>query len=262
MLGITQAHVYRRRQRGNRVLFVVFCLLLVWVGVLFYQDNQQRHSVMNRLTAIDTVTIQRQQDTIKLQKKAGQWWVQQPYENLASTAVVETLLSKLQLSCRQLSDKNLGETLTFFASLQANEQHYQIGELNTAADEVYVKYQGQSEVLYLCDKLIASIALAPSLNFIDKQLYQGELSNIKGSFGQITDFSGIDLSVLQIAVANEAQIRTAAVSDLTFNSQQGAFQYQVLPPTADSPYLLLFEPQKKLIYAIAANRKLLAILGL
>lgn len=262
MLGKTQADIYRKRQRTNAILWGVFLLLLTWVSTLFYQETQQRKHTIEQLSAVDKITIQRAKNTLVLHKKNAQWFVQTPYHSQASTAVIETLLAKLQSTCRQLPDTDLAQTLTFFATLQMDDRSYQVGELNTAADAVYIKQRGQADGLYLCDKLIASIALAPALNFIDKHLYRGALSAIRGSFGRITDFADMDMSVLEVATANTAQTQIAAISTLVFISDQGEFHYRVLPPTDDNQHLLLFEPQKQLIYAIAAHPKLLAILGL
>lgn len=269
MLGMTQQDVYRKRQRTQRILWLVFLGLLTWVLVLFYQDKQQRQSLMTDLQGVNYIVMTRDNHVdkvVELRKNDGIWQVLKPYHSEASAAVAETLLAKLQLSCRALPDQALTTTLQFVADIQTNHVGYAIGQLNTAADAVYVKQttsgQGGAERLLLCDKLVASIALAPALNFIDKRLYRGNLSTIRGSFGQLTDFTGIDLSVLQVAVANQAQIDTTTIAKLTFISDQGEFAYHVLPPGDNHQYLLLFEPKKQLIYAIAANEKLNAVLGL
>lgn len=262
MQRLNQVQVYQQRQRVNWLLFVVFCFLFAWVVFLLYHDRQQRQQLSGRLSAVDQLTIERTNDTIRLEKKSGQWFVQHPYHSLASQAVVETLLARLMLSCRGLSASEQAMSMDFLATLKTAKQQYQIGELNTMTDEVYIRQGTKTKTYHLCDKLIASIALAPALNFINKQLYQGELTMIKGSFGQLGDFTGLDLSVLQVVLANAAQVQATAISTLTFVTDSGLFAYSVLPPTADNQYLMLYEPEKKLIYAIAAHEKLIAILGL
>lgn len=262
MQRLNQTQVYLRRQGVNRLLLVFFCLFLGWVVFLLQQDRQQKQQFIQRLSAIDYLTIERANDTIRLEKKSGQWLVKSPYQSLASHAVVETLLARLMMSCRRLSESDKTFKIDFSATLKTPDKHYRIGELNTMTNEVYLEQGTEIKQRYLCDQLIASIALAPALNFINKQLYQGQLRTIKASFGQLGDFMGLDLSVLQVAVANTAQVQATAISTLTFITDKGQFAYSVLPPTLDSQHLLLFEPEKQLIYAIANHEKLTAILGL
>ncbi|MBS9778469.1 MAG: hypothetical protein KGV50_06870 [Gammaproteobacteria bacterium] len=260
-----QQDTIRERTKINVALFVVFCILLTWVVVLFYDEINRKNASINQITSVTEVRIQRASDIIVLSKENEQWSVSEPYQEKASSTVVEAFLQRLNVDCMPVDEGQLTRDLEYYATVTTNSSKYLVGELNTATDRVYVKktsLSGGDAKLALCDKLAASIALAPAVNFVDKALYQGELTELRGDFGSITDFSGLDFSVLELAPANVEQARDARVSELTFMSNKGEFTYIVLPPTKDGKNLLLFDIRKSLIYVIAAHPKINAIIGL
>ncbi len=264
-IGMNQQQIVKKRAVINAALSAVFFALLAWVSVLFYQEIDKKNAYRNEIQAVIAVRIERQNNTVELQKIGDAWKITSPYREKASTTVVDAFLQRLNLDCQPIDTAQLSRDLEFYATVRTNRAQYAIGELNAATDRVYVKKTELSdgrEQVSLCDKLVASIALAPAINFIDKQLYRGKLKALRGSFGSISNFSGIDLSVLELAPANAEQAREASISDLTFVSDEGETRYLVLPPTADGKHLMLFEPKKAVIYVIANNPKINAILGL
>ncbi|MGY0399201.1 MAG: hypothetical protein ACWIPH_04545 [Ostreibacterium sp.] len=255
---LNQQQVIKQRRRFNFMLTILLLGFVTWIIVLFYREIEQNTQIKTTIESVTNITIKRNKDTIMLVKKGGGWLVNTPYQSLASNVVVEALLGKLSLGCQMVSSKQMNRELKFYATVITNNQQYQVGELNSASNKVYVKV---GDELQLCDKLLASMVLAPAINYMDKSLYKGELERIKGSFGAIDDFSGIDLSVLEIAPANVKQVASVSVSNLTFLSSEGKKTYRVLPPDA-SQHLFLFDPKKSVIFVIAANLKINAVLGL
>lgn len=255
MIRPNQQDVIKKRQRTNAILTVVFLLLLAWLGVEVYHEAQ-RLKVNHTPLKAQHIQLVRDVNTVRLDKQAGAWQMTTPYQQTASAAVIQALLGRLQNGCRLLNDAP-NRPLQFYAKIMVDNSVYQVGELNTASDEVYIQKGSQ---LFLCDKLLAAMALAPAINFMDKQLYQGELLAIAGDFGRLTDLSGIDLSVMEIAPADAKALPEHAVSTLQFVASDRR-NYQAFL-SEDSAHLLLFEPQQSVIYVIAANPKLNAILGL
>ncbi len=269
MKRLNQVDILRRYRRQNIVLTLILLALLTWVAWLFYQEIEQKQRRIEAIVAEKTLRIEREKDTLIFQQKNGRWRMTAPFSSLASTTVIEAFLQRLHGNCQTVDTQALSRELQFYALVKTAHNNYQIGEVNPVTDSVYVKTlspQGEFRQLALCDKLLVSMALAPAINFIDKQLYHGELTEIRGSFGAIRDFAGIDLSVLEVAAANSQQAESAGVSDLTFISTADGEQlkktYRVLPTDNQGRHLLLFEPQKSLIYVIAGNAKIHAILGL
>lgn len=269
MKRLNQIDMMRKYRRINVGLALVFIGLLIWVGALFFQEIRHKQQQINAIQSENFLQIERQKNTLVFRQENGQWQMSEPFKSLASATVVDAFLQRLHSGCRQVDEKSLSRQLRFYATARTADADYQIGEVNAATDSVYVKTlsaNGQAQQLALCDKLLASMALAPAINFIDKQLYQGKLQEIRGSFGSLSDFSGIDLSVLQVAAADAKQAKIAGISDLIFISRtgnnMGEKTYRVLPPDEKGQHILLFEPQKSLIYVIAANAKINAILGL
>lgn len=260
-----QQHITRQRRTINVGLSVVVIALLTWVSLLFYGELRDAHRHVNQLEAVTALRIVRPNNTLVMNKHQAIWQVAEPYQEKASTTVIEAFLQRLNVGCQAVDEAQLSRDVEFYATVHTNVASYEIGELNSASDRVYVKKQALSDgpsSLALCDKLVASIALAPAINFIDKQLFQGELSELRGSFGSITDFSGIDLSVLEVAPADSEQAQQASVSDLVFVSSHGQVRYRVLAPSDGGNHVLLFSPTKSIIYVIAAHPKINAILGL
>lgn len=251
-----QQHIIQKRRRINQLLSGILLGLLTWTAVLVWAEWQRLQQQQQRSENATHIVIQRHNDTVELLKKQQQWQITAPYQDQASNAVVQALLTQLNSGCRTLSEPPSRQP-QYFASLTVDDKPYQVGELNTASDQVYVSTGKQ---LQLCDKLLASIVLAPAINFINKQLYKGELTAIRGDFGELSDFSGIDLSVLEVAPADSRALPQDSLSTLRFiadkQSDYQAFLHQ------NGQHLLLFEPKKSVIYVIAANPKLNAILGL
>lgn len=250
-----QIELMHQRRKVNALLTVIFVGLLTWVIVEFYTEIQRAYAARKPLSAT-TIRIHREADSITLTQTRNKWQVSQPYQHNASQVVIEALLMRLKQGCRLLDAPPI-RTPEFFADIYLDQTRYQVGELNHASDEVYVK---RGTDWLLCDKLIAAMALAPALNFMDKQLYAGELTAIIGEFGRLTDFTGVDLSVLELAPAEQSALPEHAIATLTFEAEDKR-SYQTFL-SEDSRHLLLFEPQQALIYVIAANPKLNAVLGL
>lgn len=260
-----QVTLIKKQHRYNVGLAILLVLLAVWIIYLFYQEVSHKKQQQLTISTEKSLHIQRGGDSLIFQQQDEHWLMTSPYQTTASTLVIEAFFQRLHSSCRRVDETALPRQLDFYATAKTTTAQYQIGEINTAADGVYVKTlstDGQFKQLALCDKLLASMALAPAINFIDKQLYLGELSAIRGSFGSLDDFSGIDLSVLEVALADAKQAASAGISDLTFISNVGERHYRVLLAENNNKHLLLFEPKKSLIYVIAAHPKINAILGL
>lgn len=262
-----QNDIIRQRRPVNIVLTLLATGLSAWIAYLFYQEIARSRQTLTSMASVNHIVIERNEGdianrTIELRKDNDQWHITQPYQTKASTVVIDTLLRQLQIGCQSVDREKLSRTPAFYADIHTNDQYYQVGELNTAADKVYV-LDNNHQTLRLCDKLLASIALAPAINYMDKQLFQGDLRAIRGQFGDIKDFKGIDLSVLEIAPANSNKLPQHGLSELTFISDAGQTSYRVLPPSADDngQHLLLFDANKSVIYVIAAHSKLTAILG-
>lgn len=255
-MTINQQQLIRRRRLLNQVLFVLAAILTAWVLGLAVSDWRHLQNKRQRLETANKLLIKRQSNTLELAKTQQQWRLVSPYSELASNAVVQALLDQINNGCRQL-DAVPTRQPQYFATLTVNDKAYQIGEINTASDQVYVS---SDDGLRLCDKLLAAIVLAPAINFIDKRLYTGELKSIQGDFGQLTDFSNIDLSVLEIAPASAEALPKNSLSSLRFVADNTTVYQAFLHENGNN--LLLFEPQKSIIYVIAANPKLNAVLGL
>ncbi len=272
---LNQQELMRKYRLYNIVLTIVFLVLLSWVGMLFYQEINQNNQHIQTIKNEKSLTIVREENTLAFSLKGNgknqYWQMTQPLTSKASTVVIEAFLQRLNNHCQVVDEKKLPRELQYYAVVKTSNNEYHIGEVNPATDRVYVKKLsvfGKFEQLALCDKLLVAMALSPEINFIDKNLYQGELIEIKGSFGRLKDFSGIDLSVLQIAKANQEQAESASVSDLIFISKIGDKKietaYRVIPASENSQgkHLVLFAPNKAMIYVIASNPKMNAILGL
>ncbi len=271
MKRLNQQEIRQKYRYGNIALTIIFLGLFYWVCSLFYQEMNKKNQQISAIYQEKNLRIEREKNTLTFTLNNHQWKMTEPFESLASKTVIEAFFERLHSNCQVVDEKKLPRELEFYALAKTMNNHYQIGEINPVTDSVYVKTlspTGKFQQLALCDKLLISMALAPAINFIDKSLYQGELVEMQGSFGRLNDFSGIDLSVIQIASANSQQAQTASVSNLTFISQAGdktlKSTYRVLAPnsTDKGQHLMLFEPDKSLIYVIAANKKINAILGL
>lgn len=264
-MNINQIVLVKRRRRTNQRLLLIVSVLLAWVLWLLFHELQQSRQAINAVFSQNHVDIQRNMknsnDHIVLDKRKNTWFISAPIEHKASNVVVETLLAKLTNDCETVDQRQLQTTLTWFATVTTNTETFRIGQRNMINNGVYVQRGVQQPSLWLCDSLVASIALAPAINFMDKSLYDGELKAIVGSFGRLEILDGLDLSVLEVAAANDQQAQSATIADLTFISNQGKKTYQVLP-NQDHQHLLLYAPDDSLIYVIAAQPKLNAILGL
>ncbi len=266
-----QQEIMKKYRRDNIILTLIFLGLLSWVATLFYQEIHHKNQQVIAVNQETMLRIERDENTLAFEQKNNQWQMTEPFTSLASSTVIEAFLERLHSNCQVINAKELPRELQFYALARTTNNDYHIGEINPATDRVYVKQlstTGEFQQLALCDKLLISMALAPAINFIDKSLYHGDLLEIQGSFGRLNDFSGIDLSVLQIAKANQQQAQSASISDLTFvsqvNGKKVSNSYRILPPdsTDKGMHILLFEPNKSLIYVIATNKKINAILGL
>ncbi|MPV86478.1 hypothetical protein [Ostreibacterium oceani] len=260
-MNLTQ--VMARRRRLNQSLFVVFFAVMLWVGWLFYAEITTIDGRQQRITQTSQITIVREQNTVTLKKQDGQWQLTSPRVDKASDAVAEALLTKLIAGCEPISNDannpNNEIAVEFFADITLGDETmpYRIGELNRANEKIYV---AQGQQWYFCDQLLAAIALAPAIKFIDKQLYQGELQKIVGTFGAIEALDGIDLSVLDIAPASEAALNAFALANLRFVTDQGEANYTVI--AGDNPaHVLLLAKEKSIIYVIAAHPSLQQIIG-
>lgn len=253
--AMNQAQIIAKRQRLNHLLALVLLLLLVWVGVEVFREFKRLTKTTEQLQA-STIHLVREVNTITLVHQDSGWQITTPYQQAASAAVVEALLERLQNGCRALSAPPVRDP-QFYADIVVDKRSYRIGERNNASDEVYVL---QGEKLFLCDKILAAMALAPAINFMDKQLYRGKLRAIVGDFGRLSDFTGMDLSVLEIAPADAKALPQHAVSALQFIADDQRHYQAFL--SDDSQHLLLFEPQQSIIYVLAAHPKINAILGL
>lgn len=275
-----QQQILRQRRRINVGLLAVVCGLGFWVAQLFQQEIQHSVALLDSRRQIDHIEIIRSTGglaNVVLNQTPDGWQLTKPYQNAASQAVIEALLTRLVSGCRVLSDSSLSMSPKMYATLITNVNRYEIGEVNPAADLVYVrqlddKYDSHDPAkqtantaaakLMLCDKLLASIALAPAINFVDKRLYAGELQRVESINGSLNEVNGLDLSVLQLAPADKAHIAKERLIPLTFISNVGQISYQVLPVTADAQHILLYSEEKQLIYGIAMQEKLATILGL
>ncbi len=268
---LNQQELMKKYRIYNSVLTIIFLGLLLWVGSLFYQEITKNNQQINAVKEEKTLTIVRDNNTLSFALKDNEWQMTAPFASKASSTVIEAFLERLHNNCQVVDEKKLPRKLKYYALARTENNEYHIGEINPVTDRVYVKtlsVTGEFQQLALCDKLLVSMALSPAINFIDKNLYQGELVEIKGSFGSIKDFSGIDLSVLQIAKADSQQAESASISDLTFISKVGdktlKSRYRVIPANKESKeqHIVLFEQKKSMIYVIASNAKMNAILGL
>ncbi len=245
----------RARRKINMALAVVFLLLLTWLGAEVAETVQRFYRATQPLTA-KRIQLVRQGETVTLSHEATGWRIGEPYAYKASPLVVEALLARLQHSCRQLSDSP-ARMPQWHAEIIVDDKRYHIGERNPASGEVYVKHQDK---WLLCDNLLLSMAMAPAINFVDKQLYEGELHAIVGSFGRLSDFQGMDLSVLEIAQADAEKLPQQSLATLTFVADNKRVYQAFL--SEDGKHLLLFDEGKSLLYVIAANSKFNAVLGL
>ncbi len=268
---LNQQELRKKYRIYNIALTVIFLGLLLWVGSLFYQEINKNNQQINAVKEEKTLDIVRDNNTLSFALKGNEWQMTAPFTSKASSTVIEAFLERLHSNCQVVDEKKLPRELKYYALARTENNDYHIGEINPVTDSVYVKklsVTGQFQELALCDKLLVSMALSPAINFVDKNLYQGELIEIKGSFGSLKDFSGIDLSVLQIAKADSQQAQSASISDLTFISKVGdkivKSIYQVISTNEASKekYLILFAPNKAVLYVIASNSKFNAILGL
>lgn len=260
---LNQQALLRQQSRENYGLAAVVAGLAIWVAILFYNDYRQAYQPIKQLKQITQLTIQRAATEKKSQpdihlKKTGkqQWQVSSPYQATASTAVVNALLQRLTQSCEPVPTQDLPRQPSTLARVITNQGTYTIGELNTAADRVYVGYQ---QHLALCDKLVASIALAPAIHFIDKQLYSGKLTALRGQYGSVAKLNHLDLSVLDIRRVNPA------IGDdwqkITLISTQGEQTYAI-NRSLDGKHFLLLSAEKQLLYVIAYQPSIAAILGI
>lgn len=252
---MSQQDIVRQRRTINILLLAIFCGLFAWVVFAVKAEIEHVYRANQPLTAAQLQVV-REAGTIELTHVDDAWQMQRPYQHLASQAVVEALLMRLKNTCRPLNGTP-ARAPQLYADILIDSAVYRIGERNDAGDEVYVFHENQWR---LCDQLVLSMALAPAINFIDKQLYRGKLTAIIGDFGRLSDFQGIDLSVMEIAVANTETLPEHAVSSLTFVADETRTYSAFL--SRDSQHLLLFDKAKTLIYVVAANAKLNAVLGL
>lgn len=268
---LNQQALMKKYRIYNIILTIIFLGLLLWVGALFYQEITKNNQQINAVKEEKILTIVREDNTLSFALNGNEWQMTTPFSSKASSTVIEAFLERLHNNCQAVDEKQLPRELQYYAVAKTTNNEYHIGEINSATDRVYVKtlsVTGQFQQLALCDKLLVSMALSPAINFIDKNLYQGELVEIKGSFGSIKDFSGIDLSVLQIAKADSQQAKSASISDLTFISKVGdktvKNTYQVIPTneTSKGQHIILFDKNKSIVYVVASNPKMNAIVGL
>ncbi len=251
---MNQSDIVRQRRKVNLWLLLLFFVLGTALVATLADDIQRLYRAMRPLVA-ERIELVRDKDSIVLQKQTSGWQVTEPYQQKASTVVAEALLARLQRSCRALNTAP-ARTPDFYASILIDGITYRIGELNQASDEIYVQ---KDKAWLLCDKLIASMALAPAINFVDKKLYHGELTAIVGEFGRLTDLNGVDLSVLEVAEGNADALPKTGVSTLKFMGDSPSV-YQAFY-SEDGKHIVLFSREKSLIYVLNAQAKLTAIMG-
>lgn len=255
-----QQAILAQQKRINRYLAAVVVILGIWVSLLFYQKRQKIQSQINHIEQITQVQIHRENQPLDIHLKKisqQQWQIESPYQANASTAVVQAFLQRLTRDCIAVPTQALPRQPQTIATVTTNRGIYTIGELNTASDRVYVSHQ---QNLALCDKLVAAIALAPAIHFIDKNLYSGKLTALFGDYGSITQMQPIDLSVLDISYVSRSAYAENPTSQLTLQSSDGMTTYSV-SRSQDGQYLLLFSAEKELMYAIAYQASIAAILG-
>lgn len=256
-----QATFIQQRRRVNYWLAAAVMLLLLWVGKLLYEDHQKRHHRIHAVEKISTIHIQRnnQETDIKIKKiDNAQWHIEFPFQAKASTVVIQAFLQRLINRCESVPTQELSRQPQSIATVLVNNETYIIGELNTASDRVYVSHQ---EDLTLCDKLVASIALAPAIHFIDKNLYSGELISLSGAYGTIKSLNSLDLSVLDINHANDLPNAANHWKELTLAATEGQESYAI-SKSQDGKYFLLFSVKKQLLYVISYQEKIATIVGL
>lgn len=254
-----QQTILAQQKRTNHYLAAIMIILGGWVGFLFYQKQQQIQSHIKHIEQITQLQIHRENQPldIHLKKISQQWQIEAPYQANASNAVIQAFLQRLTHGCIAVPTQALPRQPQTIATVSTNRGMYTIGELNTASDRVYVGYQ---QKLALCDKLIAAIALAPAIHFIDKNLYSGKLIALSGDYGSIKKMQDIDLSVLDISHVSRSAYSEHSTSQLTLQSSNGSNTYSV-SRSQDGQYLLLFSAEKQLMYAIAYQAPIAAILG-
>ncbi len=257
ILQHNQEHIVKARRKVNLCLAGVFVALLAWV-VFIVKDEVARVYRASQPLVANHIVIKRhnKENNIVLAKQNGAWRVVEPYQHQASQVVIDALLARIQHGCRPLNDipARLPE---MYGEIIIDKSSYQIGELNHASDEIYAQHDKR---WLLCDKLLLSMALAPAISFIDKQLYTGELRAIVGDFGRLSDFKGVDLSVMEVAFSDAENLPKHAISKLTFIADDERAYHVFL--SEDGEHLLLFDKAKSMTYVIASQTKLNALVGL
>lgn len=260
----------KKRRKVNFML--AFLLVILFLVLLFSVKN----ALMNYINFV-TVNSKPSQisieqiptnTTIKLSHDLAkdEWQLNSPYQQRGSKTVINALLGQLNTRCKgNYPTTEINSEI--FAKIQIDDNYYAIGEKNPVNNKVYVKQQNANNERWMfCDESVAAIALTPALNFIDRQLYPGEIYSIRGGFGQISIDNPLDstLDVLDIAQINPNTI-DKVIDRIVIDGDQGEKTYQVML-NSDGKHLLLFDDSTteapQIVYAIKSTPKLLQIIGL
>lgn len=268
----------KTRRQINFLLFIVLIALITillmsvktelikYLSVIDGKSNPNKIIITQKATTGSSITL-------NYNAEKNYWQLTSPYQQRGSYTVLNALLGRINSSCEGSYAVDSVDS-EIFADLQIDNTHYAIGELNPITDKVYVKVsQDDSEIWMLCDKAIAAIALAPAVNFIDRNLYIGNVNSIKGSFGELTINNQLDvpLDVLEI-VEVETNKLANSIDSIHITGDNGEVVYQVISNN-DGEHLLLTKPQSneqtntaptntQLVYIIQDNPELLRIIGL
>lgn len=265
----------KKRKKINLALLILLVLLVMG---LFYSVKTEFIKYLNFISPksqATTITINQSDNSIQLIYENNSWQMQTPYQQRASSTVVNALLGKISTRCNQISTDTKVNSDTF-ASIDIDNTRYTVGELNPVNDKVYVSVKNNNDrdnindiTWMLCDKTIAAIALAPAINFIERRLYIGDIRSIKGSFAEITINNQLEapLDVLEIVEISKDKINNV-IDTIIIQGNQGSMRYQVML-NDDGKHLLLSkadttdnQQNTQFIYVIKATPALLNIIGL
>lgn len=261
-------------KKHKKINLALLVLLVLLVTGLFYSVKTEFIKYLNFISPksqATTISINQSDNSIQLIYENDSWQMQTPYQQRASSTVVNALLGKISTRCNQINTDTKVNSDTF-ASINIDNTRYTVGELNPVNDKVYVsvKNNNTNDITWmLCDKTIAAIALAPAINFIERRLYIGDIRSIKGSFAEITINNQLEapLDVLEIVEISKDKINNV-IDTITIQGSQDNMRYQVML-NDDGKHLLLSkadatdnQQNTQFIYVIKATPALLNIIGL
>lgn len=152
---------------------VIMTVLLIVAAVFYYFDSQQRTKKQEQETTakkvfaveqstITGLTIERDAESMQLEKRDKKWFFVQPVEAPADTYMIDSIIDTLTDTNRQkeiaspqdLNDYGLAEPRLKVAIHGASDQDppaLYLGAPNFSGTEIYAKFENQSELVTLSD---------------------------------------------------------------------------------------------------------------